>query len=84
MTSKPRTAHHSLSLCYRARQIANHEFSRRTWKAKLKEWRFESYVTDNEKSVAIANTEKRKRDREENDHAAFSGVRQVSPTRLAH
>jgi hypothetical protein len=41
-------------------------------------------VTDNEKSVAIATTEKRKRDFEENDQAAFSGVRQVSPTRLTH
>lgn len=44
---------------------AEHISSKRTWKSKLKEWKFDKYFTDKEKNVLAAKVSKRKREGKE-------------------
>jgi hypothetical protein len=40
---------------------AESKSSERTWKAKLKEWKFEKYLTDKQKNIIVAKVGKRRR-----------------------
>ncbi|KAE9380667.1 hypothetical protein N431DRAFT_325218 [Stipitochalara longipes BDJ] len=53
----------------------------RTWKAKLKEWKFEKYVTDKENGMRVVTAEKR--GREANKTAVPHGKRPISPGQMA-
>lgn len=53
----------------------------RTWKSKLKEWKFDKYLVDREKDVSIAKVAKRRR--EGKTTALLREDRQISPGRLA-
>jgi hypothetical protein len=55
--------------------------SARTWKSKLKEWKFDKYLVDREKDVSIAKVAKRTR--EGKTTALLREDRQISPGRLA-
>ncbi|KAH8789756.1 hypothetical protein BGZ57DRAFT_88663 [Hyaloscypha finlandica] len=53
----------------------------RTWKSKLKEWKFDKYLVDREKDISIAMVAKRRR--EGKTTALLHEDRQISPGRLA-
>jgi hypothetical protein len=53
----------------------------RTWKAKLKEWKFEKYLTGREKAGLVKRAEKHKRE-EGKETVFFHFDRQVNPATL--
>jgi len=55
--------------------------SARTWKSKLKEWKFDKYLVDREKDISIVKLAKRRR--EGKTTALFHEDRQISPGKLA-
>jgi hypothetical protein len=62
--------------------MADQKPSTRTWKAKLKEWKFEKYLRDKEKTIVIGKGEKRTREAKE--ALVFRRDRQARPGRLAN
>jgi hypothetical protein len=63
-------------------EMADCTSSTRTWKTKLKEWKFEKYLTDKEKNIIAAEAKKRRREGEET--TGFDHSLQTIPGRLAN
>jgi hypothetical protein len=57
------------------------DYSTRTWRTKLKEWKFEKYLTDREKSMGAVTT--KKKELETNGSAILHEKRSISPLRPA-
>jgi hypothetical protein len=64
------------------RKHADIDSSTRTWKSKLKDWKFEKYVTEKEKNISVAKSHGR--ERKGKGAAVLNGERVSSPRRLAY
>jgi len=56
------------------------ESSERKWKMKLKEWKFEKYLSDQDKMIIIAKAEKRARDGK--DTVFYHGDTEITTERI--